>query len=425
MAEASNLPHGWSAIRFDRILKRVERKLIIDDTAEYSRVGVRWYGNGAFIRDRVFGGDIARKQQWLLRAGDVVYNKLFAWKGAFAVADETVDGLIVSDKFPTYELDTSQVEPRYLALYFRSYQLAFQAELLSKGAAAISKLTLNPPQFWDLTIPVPSPLEQRRVVQTVDGAEAKILEAQRLRSEAEAEAVALTTSAIGKQLGAFPATGTLADVLTEKPRNGWSARCDNVDGGVAVLSLGAVTGFTFRPTERKLTSEPTTPDAHYWLEEGDLLVTRSNTEELLGHAAIYTGEPSPCIYPDLMMRLKVDQSKADTRFVYYWLRTPDVRSRIQEAGRGTNSTMKKITQKHVMDLPFPVGLDVAKQQAVVDTLDELVSHVQELRSHQLSAEGDLRALMPSLVDRAFQGQLSDRGSSGAMSDELDPSGVDS
>jgi type I restriction enzyme S subunit len=136
---------------------------MIDDTTEYARVGVRWYGNGAFIRDRAHGLDIARKQQWIVRSGDVLYNKLFAWKGSFAVAGDKVDGHIVSDKFPTFAIDLEQVDPGYLSLYFRSSRLAFQAERLSKGAAAISKLTLNPPQFWDLTIPLPPLADQRRI----------------------------------------------------------------------------------------------------------------------------------------------------------------------------------------------------------------------------------------------------------------------
>jgi type I restriction enzyme, S subunit len=405
MESAAPLPDGWETVRFDEILRRIDRQFIIDDATEYSRVGVRWYGNGTFIRDHAIGGDISRKQQWILRAGDVVYNKLFAWKGAFAIADEAVDGHLVSDKFPTYELNTSRVEARYLAHYFRTHQLAFQAERLSKGAAAISKLTLNPPQFWDLTIPLPSLGEQQRLVSILDGAEEKVIEAKRLQREAQAETAALATSAIGERLAAFPTTGELAEVLTEKPRNGWSAPCDNAEGGVAVLSLGAVTGFTYRPTEFKRTSEPTTSGAHYWLAPGDLLVTRSNTEELVGHAAIYSGEPSPCIYPDLMMRLKVDPDTADTRFVYYWLRTPEVRDRIETAGSGTSSTMKKITQKDVMGLPFPVGLDLAVQRTVVRSLDEVVSRIGEARSIQLSADEDLAALMPALLDRAFQGEL--------------------
>lgn len=407
MTEATNngFPEGWHRVRFDQILERVDRKLVIDDGTEYSRVGVRLYGNGAFIRDRVLGAGIARKQQWIIRAGDVVYNKLFAWKGTFAIADDEVDGHLVSDKFPTYALDASQVEPRYLGHYFRTHQLAFQAERMSKGAAAISKLTLNPPQFWDLTIPLPPLPEQQRLVAMLDGAEAKVTEAQQLRADAAAAATALVMSAIGERLSEFPVAGTVTDVLTAKPRNGWSAPCDNSEGGIAVLSLGAVTGFTYRPTEYKRTSEATDPAGHYWLERGDLLVTRSNTELLLGHAAIYTGEPSPCIYPDLMMRLKVDPTKAETRFVYYWLRTPEVRDLIQRAGSGTNSSMKKITQKDVMSLPFPVGTGLAEQRAVVKELDEIVSRIDEARSTQHSAERDLSALMPALLDRAFEGEL--------------------
>jgi type I restriction enzyme S subunit len=402
---ANRIPAGWEKVRFDEILDRIERKVELNDSGEYARVGVRWYGNGAFVRDRVVGADVARKQQWIVRAGDVVYNKLFAWKGSFAIADKAVDGHIVSDKFPTYTLDTERVEPRYLGHYFRTHQLAFQAERLSKGAAAISKLTLNPPQFWDLTVPLPPPTEQERLVAVLDAAEEKVTEAARLRVEAELETAALVTAAIGEALLEFPATGTVADVLTGKPRNGWSAPCDNAEGGTAVLALGAVTGFVYRPGEYKRTSEATEPGAHYWLEPGDLLVTRSNTARLLGHAAIYSGDPFPCIYPDLMMRLKVDSTKADTRFLYYWLRTPAIRSRIEHAGSGTSSTMQKITQQDVMGLPFPLGLPPAEQEKAAKALDAIVSRLEEVRSVQQRAAQDLSALMPALLDRVFQGEL--------------------
>jgi type I restriction enzyme S subunit len=397
---------GWPVVQFGDVLTRIERKVTIDDTKEYATVGVRWYGKGAFVRERLLGGDIAAKQQAVIKAGDVVYNKLFAWKGSFAVADETVDGQLVSGEFPTYELDRARVDPTYLAYFFQTAELGLQAGRLSRGAAAISRLRLNPPQFWDLTIPLPPVKEQERLASLLGDAEAKLAEALRLRREAAAEAAALVTSAIGSRLDAFPVTGTVGDVLTEKPRNGWSAPCDNADGGVPVLSLGAVTGFRYRRTEYKRTSEVTDPDGHYWLRPGDLLVTRSNTEQLLGHAAIYNGEPTPCIYPDLMMRLKVDPEKADTRFVYYWLRTPDVRARIENAGSGTSSTMKKITQKDVMALPFPLDITPAERRAAVRSLDDVVARLDSARSTQQSTEQDLLALMPALLDRAFAGELS-------------------
>ncbi len=187
VAKSHLLPKDWQSVRFDKFLKRVERKFTIDDSAIYSCVGVRWYGMGAFVRESLPGMNIARKQQWILRAGDVVYNKLFAWKGSFAIADDSVNGCIVSDKFPTYEINSELIEPQFLNYYFRTPQLSQQAENLSKGAAAISKLTLNPPQFWDLTIPLPSLKEQRRIVGRIEEVVAKVEEARGLRSQSSKE----------------------------------------------------------------------------------------------------------------------------------------------------------------------------------------------------------------------------------------------
>lgn len=101
-------------------MSRVDRRFEIDDSSEYRCVGVRWYGLGAFVREKLFGYEIRRKQQWIIRQEDIVYNKLFAWKGAFAVAGNEVDGCIVSDKFPTYSADTEMVDARYLGYYFRT-----------------------------------------------------------------------------------------------------------------------------------------------------------------------------------------------------------------------------------------------------------------------------------------------------------------
>jgi type I restriction enzyme, S subunit len=93
----ASLPEGWRVVRLDQVLRRAERRITLDDSAIYKCVGVRWYGKGAFVRERLPGLSIARKQQWVIESGDVVYNKLFAWKGAFAIADDAVNVCIVSD----------------------------------------------------------------------------------------------------------------------------------------------------------------------------------------------------------------------------------------------------------------------------------------------------------------------------------------
>jgi type I restriction enzyme S subunit len=372
----------------------------IDDEIAYKRCRVQLRGNGVVPRDIVRGGDLKTKRQQLCRPNDFLVAEIDAKLGGFGVVPEELDGAIVSSHYFLFDINEHKLLPSFLDLYVRTP--SFQEQVVARGSTNYA--AIRPAQVLTYKVPLPSLPEQEHLVAFLHSAEARITEAQRLQDEATAEAGALLTSAVGERLSAR-ATGTVGAVLLEKPRNGWSPRCDNAEGGAAVLGLGAITGFKYRPLEYKRTSEVTTDGRHYWLEPGDLLMTRSNTEHLVGHAAIYSGEPTPCIYPDLMMRLKVNPQRVDTRFLYYWLRTPNVRARIQDAASGTSGTMKKITQKHVMDLPFPVELTLEEQRAAVRSLDEIVSRVEELRSHQLSATDDLRALMPSLLDRAFRGDL--------------------
>jgi type I restriction enzyme S subunit len=396
----------WPVVQFADILERVERKIILDDAETYDCVGVRWYGMGAFIRESKLGMDIRRKKQWIIKEGDVVYNKLFAWRGAFAVAHTEVDGCIVSDKFPTYRLDEELVDSRYLRYYFRTDSTAKQAQDLSKGAAAISKLTLNPPDFWRLTVPLPSLEEQRRIVACIEELEALIQEAQGLRVKAREEAEALLPSAIGGFCSQLTSSlRPLAEVLAVKPSNGWSPRCDNDPSGTPVLTLSAITGFRYDGTQIKTTSLPIRGDARYWLQKDDLLISRSNTLELVGHAAIYDGFPERCIYPDLVMRTQVKEDEADVRFVHYWLMSPLVRDFIRNRARGTSPTMKKIAQRDVMEIPFPKTIGLAEQRCLVAYLDELQAQVDELTALQDATQAELDALLPSVLDRAFRGEL--------------------
>ncbi|MFN9288410.1 MAG: restriction endonuclease subunit S, partial [Planctomyces sp.] len=70
----------------------------------------------------------------------------------------------------------------------------------------------------------------------------------------------------------------LEEVLTIQPQNGWSPPAANhSDSGTPVLTLSSVTGFVFRPNKLKYTSAKTDPKARYWIQNGDLLISRSNT----------------------------------------------------------------------------------------------------------------------------------------------------
>lgn len=394
----------WPELRFSEFLRPNCRPYTLGPDEDANLVGMRLYGAGTFHRELKPAMQIAKKSHFLVREGDVIFNKLFAWKGTFGIVPAELDGMFASDKFPTYELDRQKVDERWLRWYFRHPAVWEQARLMSTGSAALSKLTLNPPKFLLLTMSAPALSEQCRIVARIEALAFRIIQVSEMRQQAMEAANALFKATLNR-LCDVSATGVLGDALLALPRNGWSARCDNADGGIPVLSLGAVTGFRYRRSEFKRTSLEAAKDGHFWLKPGDLLITRSNTPELVGHAAIYDGHPTPCIYPDLMMRLKLKSERVESKFVWYWLQSRPAREFIKQKAKGTSPTMKKITQGVVAAIPFPSSLSIGHQRQIVADLDAAQVKMDTLKRLQADTASELDAMLPSILSSAFSGKL--------------------
>lgn len=398
------MPANWKTFSFREFLTPHLRPCILAPDQDADLVGMRLYGEGPFHRELKLATKITKKSHYNIRAGDVIYNKLFAWKGTFGIIPQELDGMFVSDKFPTYELDRGKVAEAFLRWYFRYPPLWEQARSKSTGSAALSKLTLNPPRFLELTLRAPEDLdEQNRIATWLNTISANLNGIRKIKEATEAEIKVLSQVLITESLKTFQPQGKLGAVFRKKPQNGWSAKCDNTEDGTAVLALGAVTGFYYNPAACKKTSEPIDTSADYWLTPGDLLMTRSNTLELVGHAAIYTGDPHPCIYPDLMMRISPDDARVDKKFLWYWLQTTPVRRFIQTKAKGTSPTMKKISQPVVQAIPFPTQVTLDEQQRAVAKLDEKLVVVRNMRAAYSTWQNELDLIIPAVLYEAFKG----------------------
>ena len=339
----------------------------------------------------------------LVRPGDLVLSGINAAKGAIAIYDEkNIIPIAATIHYAAYIPNKNKVDVRYLWWFLRSNKFR---EILKHHLPGGIKTELKAKRLLPIAIPLPPLSKQKRIVAWIKELAAKIEEARKYRQQMLYERDALKNSLISKALEYLPCDGKLGDVVKEKPRNGWSVRCDNSDSGIPVLSLASVTGFKYQEKEFKTTSEPTSANAHYWLREGDILITRSNTPELVGHAAMYNGNPSPCIYPDLMMKIELKASKIAPEFLIYWLQCRFIRDYIQANAKGTSPTMKKIKQDTVMNIPFPALVDLDEQRRIVAYLDDLQAKVDALKSLQEQTATELDALLPSILDKAFKGEL--------------------
>lgn len=401
------IPKNWLLTRFKEFLIRVDRRVTLDNSQSYKCVGVRWYGMGAFVREETLGMTINRKQQWAIKEGDIVYNKLFAWKGAFAIADASVNGCIVSDKFPTYVANQELIIPSFLRYYFRLPQLADQAQTLSKGAAAISKLTLNPPQFWDLIIPLPPIEEQQRIMARIEELVAKIEEAHRLRKEAANEATALLNSAMNKLLAQADEKsswrlGLIAAFAEINPSRAGNVNLSPADlvSFVPMRAVDHITGTIAWPETRPYNE---VAKGYTWFKEGDVIFARITPCMQNGKAAIAHNLVNGVGFGSTEFHVIRPGPQIIAEWLYTIVRHKAFRDDAAAHFKGTAGQQRVpqsfLEQKEVLVPPLP------EQHQIITYINELVARMDVLKRLQDETATELDALLPSILDRAFKGGL--------------------
>jgi type I restriction enzyme S subunit len=161
-------------VRLGEVLRQVWRAEPVDALKPYRLLGARWYAEGLFVREQKLGQEIAADQVYRVRTGDFVYNRLFAWKGSFAVAKTEVDGCYVSNEFPCFEVQADRLNVAFLGWWFKRGKSWTVALGLSSGATPTSRNRLKEALFLNIEIPLPSLTEQRRVVVGIDRLAAEI-----------------------------------------------------------------------------------------------------------------------------------------------------------------------------------------------------------------------------------------------------------
>jgi type I restriction enzyme S subunit len=158
---SSNLPSGWSLVKGGEIVRQVEERVKVDHVKKYRMVGVRWYGEGTFHRETVKGDSLSATYVTPLVPNSFIYNRLFAWKGSFAVVPEEHADCFVSNEFPQFVVNNDRILPRYLYLFFMCDATIKAVNKASIGSSAVSRNRFKEEDFLDFEIPLPPlPIQQ-------------------------------------------------------------------------------------------------------------------------------------------------------------------------------------------------------------------------------------------------------------------------
>jgi type I restriction enzyme S subunit len=325
-------------VELREVLRPITRPEPVEPERLYRLLGAHWYAGGLYVKDIKPGSQIQANQLYRVERGDFVYNRLFAWKGSFAIATEDHHGCYVSNEFPCFAINTERIEPRYLGRYFSRASVWEDALGLSSGGTPTSRNRLKEARLLSMFIPLLPLDEQRRIVTRIEELAAKIEEARGLRRQAVAEAEALVNACARTILAAVNADVTELRCWLDQDRDGIQTgpfgsqlgSHDFVDSGVPVLTIGNVQyGGLILDGLKCVPIDKARQLNRFAIKEGDILFARMGT---VGRCCVVPTEAEGWLINYHIIRVALDRSRVEPRYVHWIIRAslPDTFCRLND-----------------------------------------------------------------------------------------------
>lgn len=387
-------------MRFGDIVTEVQRFVEVYDDVEYACAGVRLHGKGVFIREYKFGREILKKfVQHTVHPGDIVFSTLFARNGAFAVADDDVDGAVLSEKFPTFRLEDSRVTLDYLKWFFRSGYLAELSAKQVTGVAAFSLSHLSKKKFLNLPVPVPDLERQARVVS--------------LCEEAYARAHTLSDSA-GKNrtLLEHIVPATTERVLADTERLQLGSLGEYMTRAAVIRPADTYAQITVAMRHRGLRLRRTclgqeirSPGQCY-VQAGDVLFSRIDLRN--GAIGVVSDDLAGAVVTrDFPVFRLHDTTTEALEMLMYVFRSPCFMKQAQDSSRGTTGR-KKLKRERFLEfvIPWP---SAEERPAVLSTLKACEASARRILRECHTQEAALAALPKAVSATLFAHDGEDSG----------------
>lgn len=331
---AKLLPPGWRRVRLGDVLRQVNRFEALDPEKEYRLLGIKWYAGGVFERERKLGREIAANQLNRVQRGDFIYNRLFAWKGSFAVADDGFDGGYVSGEFPVFRAKGDDLNEEYLYLHFSRATLWKQIEHQSTGTTKVSRNRWREEQLLSSWISLPPPAYQGQVVDAIRSIEKAIAENERTVHGSEVLKTALVSQVLTK--GATKSNWTTVQLgEVAAIHNGSTPSRDRKEywenGTIAWLPTTKVNDRVIRSSDAFITKKALEECSLSLLPPGTVLIAMIGQGKTRGLVAFLDMEA--CVNQNFAS-IEPERDRLDPWFLFYRLEH-DYLS-LRQLGHGTN-----------------------------------------------------------------------------------------
>lgn len=154
-----------------------------------------------------------------------------------------------------------------------------------------------------------------------------------------------------------------------------------------VLKTGAATFGFFDKEQYKYYPVEYVPNPLHKVEDGDVIISRMNTPELVGSCSYVFEAPDDMYYPDRLWKTIITE---DTNPIFLWqlMWQQDIRKQIKENSFGTSGTMNNISKVKLLNIKaIDVPLELQNQFA------SFVQEIDKSRLRELLAIKQIKLLL--------------------------------
>ncbi|MFA6545460.1 MAG: restriction endonuclease subunit S [Limisphaerales bacterium] len=179
-------------------------------------------------------------------------------------------------------------------------------------------------------------------------------------------------------------------------RYGTSRKCARNVSGVPVLRIPNIQGGRIDSTDLKFTDMPPAEFKELRLQDGDLLLVRSNgSENLVGRSAVASVNDERFAYAGYLVRARLPKQEVFAPFLHVALSTPSVRDQIEGPIR-TTSGVKNINTTELSNLVLPLP-PLPEQHRIVAKVEQLMALVDALETQLAASRPTAANLLSALL----------------------------
>ena len=285
-------------------------------------------------------------------------------------------------------LPNDEVIPEYLYYFFK----ANYEKIVNLGVGG-AQPNISATILKDIKIPYINLNEQSKIVEVLDKAQ-ELIDKRKEQIEALDELVKSRFIEMFGDTNDYVSVSEYIESLTAGKSLAGEFECLN-----KVLNTGSVSYDYYDETQVKNLPLDYVPKKEHLVNEGDVLISRMNTAELVG-ATAYVWKSKENIYiPDRLWKANF-KPNVNPIFVWQLLIQRSTKEQIRKIASGTSGSMKNISKSGLLGIEV-INVDINKQNEFAD----FVKQVDKLKSQMETSLKELEANFNSLMQKAFKGEL--------------------